>query len=546
MANSNFLPAGTVIKSSGNTYTIRQTLGSGGFGITYKAVYPTRHNNLHVKVEVAIKELFISSMCERSDTMMTSSKSVADRVECAKKDFIGEARRLGKLSGKHPNIVQVSEVFEDNGTAYYVMEFIEGENLDDFVKSHGPLSFERTMQMMSPIIDAVDFLHQNYMTHLDIKPGNIMLSYEDGGLLRPVLIDFGMSKHYNPDGSPTSVFNINGYTDGYAPVEQYVGITSFSPQSDVYSLAATIIFCLTGQKPCRAIEMNSQWIRNALEDKCPQEVIAVLEKAMQMKSADRQPNAGAFLAQLQSAGNITPDETQILEVNHEEIPPTPPVQGLVAEPAPPKKNRGSYRKWIIVVASFLVAAAIGMAAVYIVNNKKDDKAATRDDEEEAEDIRSTKATDYAYEATRYWGEDDGSISDDDLIAAANSGDPQAFGMYGWRLLNADRDEEAFNWFCEGYLKDDPLSTVGYVVCLIDGSGVGQDVDLATSVLDELCATGYPEAQYIKAFCYHNGIGVTADEGESKRLLELAAKQGLLNAIGILQSPTGWDDYSSEE
>lgn len=111
---------------------------------------------------------------------------------------------------------------------------------------------------MNPIIDAILYLHKNRMTHLDIKPDNIMLANDEKGNLRPVLIDFGLSKHYDKNGSPTSTINTLGCSDGYAPIEQYAGITTFSPSADIYALGATMWFCLTGHDPKKSTDTDEE------------------------------------------------------------------------------------------------------------------------------------------------------------------------------------------------------------------------------------------------------------------------------------------------
>lgn len=115
---------------------------------------------------------------------------------------------------------------------------------------------ENISSIINPIIEAVQYLHGNRMTHLDIKPDNIMLSHDENGNSRPVLIDFGLSKHYDKNGKPTSTINTLGCSDGYAPVEQYAGITTFSPSADIYALGATMWFCLTGMNPKRSSDLN--------------------------------------------------------------------------------------------------------------------------------------------------------------------------------------------------------------------------------------------------------------------------------------------------
>lgn len=258
--NKNALTIGTIVNSGTRLYKIEEVLGSGGFGITYRASTTISFGNIPSKISVALKEHFISELCERGEnaSQVLYSNPVRERVENGKKDFMAEARRLHKIGVSHPNMVKVNEVFEANNTAYYVMEYLEGETLRSRVKREGRLSEEDALLVMTPVMEAVGCLHDNHMTHLDIKPDNIMLSFDEKGGLRPVLIDFGLSKHYGKDGSPTSTINTLGCSDGYAPVEQYAGITKFSPQTDIYALGATLLFCLTGKDPLKSTELNRE------------------------------------------------------------------------------------------------------------------------------------------------------------------------------------------------------------------------------------------------------------------------------------------------
>ena len=258
--NPNALPAGAILNSGKQTYRIVRVLGSGGFGITYLAVSRQKVGNITVPIQFAVKEHFMSDFCERdSDTLQIKTGPGRQTVENSMKDFLGEARRLQQVGDGHPSIVKVNEVFEANNTAYYVMEYLDGESLRSYVRSRGKLSEAETLDLLRPVMEAVDCLHEQRMTHLDIKPDNIMLAREEdasgNAVMRPVLIDFGLSKHYDASGHATSTVNTLGCSDGYAPLEQYAGITTFSPSADIYALAATVLFCLTGKDPCRSPDM---------------------------------------------------------------------------------------------------------------------------------------------------------------------------------------------------------------------------------------------------------------------------------------------------
>lgn len=258
--NPNALPAGAILNSGKQTYRIVRVLGSGGFGITYLAVSRQKVGNITVPIQFAVKEHFMSDFCERdSDTLQIKTGPGRQTVENSMKDFLGEARRLQQVGDGHPSIVKVNEVFEANNTAYYVMEYLDGESLRSYVRSRGKLTEAETLDLLRPVMEAVDYLHEQRMTHLDIKPDNIMLAREEdasgNAVMRPVLIDFGLSKHYDASGHATSTVNTLGCSDGYAPLEQYAGITTFSPSADIYALAATVLFCLTGKDPRRSPDM---------------------------------------------------------------------------------------------------------------------------------------------------------------------------------------------------------------------------------------------------------------------------------------------------
>lgn len=251
------LPAGYKLQGNNRTYRIEKKLGQGGFGITYHATGPVRVGTILMEVDFALKEFFLSNDCERlANSSISYSNPARTRVENSRKDFIAEAQRLKKIGFSHPNIVGFDEVFEANNTAYYVMEYIKGDSLDGYVEKKGKLTEKETRELLWPILDAVKLLHQNRICHLDIKPANIMLSRNAEGEMRPVLIDFGLSKHYDSAGHATSTINSFGYSEGYAPVEQYKGITTFSPEADVYSLGATLWHCLTGQQPPSALDLR--------------------------------------------------------------------------------------------------------------------------------------------------------------------------------------------------------------------------------------------------------------------------------------------------
>lgn len=235
---ASMLRVGTVLHG---TYRIDGYLSSGGFGNTYVAT------NIQFDERYAIKEFFMKGVSQRDDNNTTVSvsnsenrNSFSEQLEKFKK----EARRLRKLKSNH--IVRVYDLFEENGTAYYVMDFIQGENLAERLKRiRKPLSEDETLSIIRQVLDALDTAHGQGIWHLDLKPANIMID-ADG---TAKLIDFGASKQQSSKGGATSSTAVS-YTNGYAPREQMEqNLDKFGPWTDLYALGATAYTLLTNQKP---------------------------------------------------------------------------------------------------------------------------------------------------------------------------------------------------------------------------------------------------------------------------------------------------------
>ena len=229
-------------------YEIKRILGQGGFGITYEGV------QTGLGRKVAIKEFFMKDFCEREEgtSMVTIVGTEGNRslVERFKEKFIKEAQMIAGLEDV-PHVIRIYDIFQENGTAYYVMQFIEGGSLDVKVKAGGALEEDVAIGYIMQIADALDQLHAQRIMHLDIKPANVLLR---GEIL--FLIDFGVSKHYDAEGDATTTTPV-GRSKGYAPIEQYRqgGVQSFSPETDIYSLGATAYFLVTGKTPPEATEL---------------------------------------------------------------------------------------------------------------------------------------------------------------------------------------------------------------------------------------------------------------------------------------------------
>ena len=234
------LQPGTLLQ--GGKYRIERVLGQGGFGNTYEAY------NTEFEETVAIKEFFMKGVTERNETTCAVSVSNAENVqqfEEQREKFKKEARRLRKLKNEH--IVKVHDLFEENGTAYYVMDYIDGESLKERLdRTNQPLTENEIEKILPQILDALNEVHSHKMWHLDLKPANIMV--DKLGVVK--LIDFGASKQFNTHKGGATTSTAVSYTNGYAPREQMEqNYEKFGPWTDFYALGATLYNLLTNKRP---------------------------------------------------------------------------------------------------------------------------------------------------------------------------------------------------------------------------------------------------------------------------------------------------------
>lgn len=241
-----FLPTGTLLHAG--QYRIEQHLASGGFGNTYLAT------DVNLKAQVAIKEFYIKTINYREEdncTVSVSNTANLAMFHSLREKFKKEAQRIFKI--QHNNVIRVFSLFEEFGTVYYAMDFIEGESLNSRLKRDGALPESLVRSVFTQMLDALDVVHNAGLLHLDIKPHNIMLTND--GVAK--LIDFGASKHSNQaDATTTTGF---AFTPEYAPPEltnqEYDEI---GPWTDIYSLGITL-YRLLSNAPIpskREIRMN--------------------------------------------------------------------------------------------------------------------------------------------------------------------------------------------------------------------------------------------------------------------------------------------------
>ncbi len=259
-------------------YEIGAVLGEGGFGITYVGC-DTRLN-----LRVAIKEYYPNGYSNRnhnvSDVVTLSQAKGQEFFANGKERFLREARVLARFYDE-PGVVGVRDFFEENGTAYIVMDFLDGVDLKTYLKTRGTIPADELFAMMKPVMESLSKIHEEYIIHRDISPDNIMLL--KNGKLK--LLDFGAAREVGGNKSLSVVLK-----PGYAPEEQYRSKGNQGPWTDVYALCATMYCCLVGCAPDESI----QRIFND-EVKSPAELgiritsaqNAALMKGMQVQSQDR-------------------------------------------------------------------------------------------------------------------------------------------------------------------------------------------------------------------------------------------------------------------
>jgi serine/threonine protein kinase len=293
-------------------YRIEKLLGEGGFGLTYLAF------DTHLDKQVAIKEYMPGDFCVRqnSTTIVPNSEAAKPDYEWGLNAFIIEAKTLAKFDDT--NIVRIYRFFKENGTAYLVMEYCEGGCLSERYSQSNPMSETQVQQLLSPIMNGLQLVHEGGVLHRDIKPDNLMFR-GDG---TPVLIDFGAARQLVVSKSkPVTAL----LTPGYAPLEQYGSKADrLGPWTDIYSLAAVAYSCLTGKVPPDASDrVIEDEIETLAQSSDASNFLKSLDKALSIQSINRPQNLTDWYGEWK-------DESQV---------PTEPEEKPTPEPTPkPEQN----------------------------------------------------------------------------------------------------------------------------------------------------------------------------------------------------------------
>ena len=317
------LPGGHLLQNG--KYRLTHVVGQGGFGITYRGVWYTEVKGslgtVKTEVPICVKEYFFKDYCYRepgSQAVKVHSETGKVLFNKFKEKLIKEAKILSEVH--HPYIVNVLEVFEENNTAYIAMEYISGFSLKYMLEKNGILPEATILKYVRQIGEALQFVHDKSILHLDIKPSNILI--DKNGNAR--LIDFGVSKRYDIEQEETSTTMLT-LSKGFASIEQYdnEGIQVFSPRPDIYSLGATMYNLLTGKIPTESILRAARPLQNPSEINAAisPKTEAVIIKAMQIIPADRFETVGEMLASLdfsQAEKEVQAVPSPSLEIVNEE------------------------------------------------------------------------------------------------------------------------------------------------------------------------------------------------------------------------------------
>lgn len=286
------LTQGTTLQDG--KYRIVKVLGTGGFGITYLAQMKTSTQGALGTIDgytsVAIKEFFMKTCCNRNKNTSEVSASTEvnqDTFGVFRKKFEKEARFIARL--RYPGIVPVLEVFQEHNTSYYVMEYISGKSINQLLDEQGTFDVDTALGYINGVGRALAYIHKEKFLHLDIKPDNILVRPTG----EPVLIDFGGAKHFSETGDTESTTTPPVHSDGYSPIEVYSGISCFSPESDVYSLAATFYKMITGIRPAKATELGRKPL--TFPDSIPMHIRYAITQAMQVLPENRLRSIDEFL-----------------------------------------------------------------------------------------------------------------------------------------------------------------------------------------------------------------------------------------------------------
>ncbi|MBU3853790.1 MAG: SEL1-like repeat protein [Candidatus Paraprevotella stercoravium] len=479
-------------------YRIECILGQGGFGITYRAVQSSLGRT------VAIKEFFMKDYCERvedSSHVTMGTQSSREMVLRYRDKFEKEARTLAKL--EHPHIVRVIDVFQENNTSYYVMEYAEGMSLKQRVDEGGALSEAEAVNYISQVADALKYLHIRNICHLDVKPANI-LTRSNGDA---ILADFGLAKQYDEEGGETSTTPI-GRSKGYAPPEQYMteGIKDFSPETDVYALGATLYFLLTGNTPPESVLLNEQNLDLTL---LPPRMMQVIQTTMQFRRADRAALAVFEKLLDKKTEQIVSDEDDVT------IMDVKPIQDISTGKKKLFPSLISYNCYIPVILGIIV-----IWGIYLYINSSKTEHSTY------EEVIPSRVEEVCLPEESLFTQTFKAAERGDVTAQLKLGD-----MYYSGNGTTKDNEKALNWYTKAAKRGNVEAQFKLAEMYDKGIGIqSRNETEAVKWYEKAAIGGHADAQDKLGDLYYFGWGVPENIIEAIKWYEKAADKGNMGAI----------------
>ena len=382
------LPVNTILNGR---YLIGKVLGAGGFGITYIGY------DLKLDGKVAVKEYYPSGAANRSMslTVLPTTEVKGNPFEIGKDRFLKEAKTLSEFVGEG-NIVALRDYFEENGTAYIVMEYLEGEDLSHYAKEHGVFGMDEAFDLLEPAMLALDKIHKRGLIHRDISPSNIMV-LSDG---RVKVLDFGSARLQNASGELSLSIMLK---PGYAPMEQYSTHGEQGSWTDVYAMSATIYKLITGKTPPASTD---RLMEDTLEppSKLGAKITPAQEKALlrglALRPADRTQTMAGLAESLRGkkASSRKPDKKEKpVKEQEKKKPPKPAVdlkkKTAPAKPVKPAEENKKAGKPVLPKKRLLIIAAALLAVLTLCLTVP--KAINTAGENNVEDVQDTHLAELA-------------------------------------------------------------------------------------------------------------------------------------------------------
>ena len=542
-----------------NEYRIEGVIGSGGFGITYKAL------DTQLDKTVAIKEYLPSDFAVRTDATTVQPKSTADQddYQWGLARFLDEARTLARF--EHPHLNHVRRFFEDNNTAYLVLDYIEGETLSDLLKREGQLESTRLQRLVTELLSGLDEVHRAGYVHRDIKPSNIMLRKNGSS----VLLDFGAARQVlgQRSKSLTSVL-----TPGYAPIEQYDQKgDDIGPWTDLYALGMVAYRCVSGISETELIDAitrarlerkgkQDQDMKPAVEigkGHYPSSLLKAIDWAIKVEEEDRPQNVAAIKEMI--ADSETSDNAPDV------VPVDKPAKQPIKQPSSPKSEQFWVWFWVAAVVPLFVFI---VWSAKVEREKQEERTAGVEQREEAKRVAQAERERVAERARVAQAERERvaeraraaqaerervaeraraaqaereRVAERARTAQAERGrrkNPARVAM-AQKCRKYYRNKEyakALDSCLQAAVQGDTLSQIGLGEMYRNGYGVAQDNTEAVKWYRKAAEQGDALGQLTLGSMYLNGRGVAQDYAEATKWFRKAAEQGgalAQNGLGLM-------------